>query len=161
MEASSFSEDDFFRAIATSGVRALLIGRRAMVPYGAHVLTADYDLWVHPEDIERLNAVLAPLGLAANHTPDQARMRRRYVLENDEHVDVVVARAMALADGRSLAFDEVWHRRAVLTYGAGGITITLPSIDDLIRTKHVRLRDRDVADIGVLECLKQASKEKP
>ncbi len=46
MQASEFEEAEFFRAIAASGVRALLIGRRALVALGIPVLTADYDFWL-------------------------------------------------------------------------------------------------------------------
>lgn len=42
----------FFRAISTSGARALLIGRRALVVLGLPVLTADYDFWLHFDDAE-------------------------------------------------------------------------------------------------------------
>jgi hypothetical protein len=44
MEATAFDEEALFSAIARSGVRALLIGRRALVALGIPVLTADYDL---------------------------------------------------------------------------------------------------------------------
>ena len=51
MQGSEFDEVEFFRAIAASGARALLIGRRALVALGLPVLTADYDFWIHIEDI--------------------------------------------------------------------------------------------------------------
>ena len=41
----------FFGAIARSGVRALLMGRRALVVLGLPVLTADYDFWIDIEHI--------------------------------------------------------------------------------------------------------------
>jgi hypothetical protein len=56
MEGTEFDEADFFRSIASSGVRALLIGRRALVALGIPVLTADYDFWIHPDDATALNA---------------------------------------------------------------------------------------------------------
>jgi hypothetical protein len=49
MHASNFDEIEFFRAIGQSGVRALLIGRRALVLPGLPMLTADYNFWI---DIE-------------------------------------------------------------------------------------------------------------
>ena len=39
MQGSEFDEGEFFRAIAASGSRALLIGRRALVALGIPVLT--------------------------------------------------------------------------------------------------------------------------
>jgi hypothetical protein len=92
MEASDFDELAFFRAIARSGVRALLIGRRALVLLGLPVLTADYDFWIDIEQIARFNAAAAPFGLRPTRSPEDARRTGRYALENDEHVDVLVAR---------------------------------------------------------------------
>lgn len=84
MEGSAFDEGELFRAIAASGARALLIGRRAMVAYGLPVLTADYDLWLDPDDVEALNAALAPLGLRPTRPPAEFERRIRAPLGDDE-----------------------------------------------------------------------------
>ena len=62
VQASEFDEAEFFRAIAASGTRALLIGRRALVALGIPVLTADYDFWIHIDDITAFNAAIKPRG---------------------------------------------------------------------------------------------------
>ena len=67
MEATEFDEEALFSVIARSGVRSLLIGRRALVALGIPVLTADYDLWIHTDDIATLNAAVEPLDLYPNH----------------------------------------------------------------------------------------------
>lgn len=153
MEASEFAEERFFGAIAGSGARALLIGRRAMVLLGAPVLTADYDFWIHIDDIECFNAAVAPLGLEANHAPDVARSRGRYVLENDERVDVLVARSVSTVDAVPVRFDDVWQRRRSVAYGANA-TIEIPSAEDLILTKLFSARPKDLIDIDFLRALK-------
>jgi hypothetical protein len=94
VEGSEFTEARFFGAIAESGARVLLIGRRAMVALGIPVLTADYDLWVAFDDVEKLNEALAPLDFVANRAPEQARSTDRYILENDEHVDIQLIEAL-------------------------------------------------------------------
>ena len=106
MVGSEFDEAQFFDAIWASGTRALLIGRRALVLLGLPVLTADYDFWAHIDDAARLNAAAAPFGLVPTRTPDEARKRGRYALENDEHVDVLVARTVSTGTGQVVAFDE-------------------------------------------------------
>jgi hypothetical protein len=153
VQGSDFDEDAFFSGIAR--VRALLIGRRALIALGIPVLTSDYDLWVHADDIEALNRVLAPLDLFPNHPPEVARARGRYVLENDEHVDVLVARSASTRDGEAVAFDDVWARRQRLPYKAG-ITVAVPAVEDLIRTKRWSMRPRDVTDIELLEGLRRS-----
>jgi len=135
VHAGEFSDEDFVRALAGSGARALLIGRRALVLLGVPVLTADYDLWVHFDDVEKLNAAFAPLDHEPNRTPDEARRTGRYVLEDGEHVDVMVARAKTDAAGTTLDFDAAWRRRQTVEV-APGLSICLPSIDDLITTKR-------------------------
>jgi len=153
MEGPAFDEGDLFRAIAASGARVLLIGRRAMVAYGLPVLTADYDLWIDPDDVEALNAALVPLGLRPTRPPDEARRAGRYVLENDEHVDVLLARHGRPVGGATLAHADAWARRQLLRWD-DATTIAVPSLDDLILTKRWAMRDKDVADIRLLEALR-------
>lgn len=155
MRASEFDEIAFFRALAGSGVRALLIGRRALVVLGLPVLTADYDLWVHPEDAGALNALAEPFGLLPTHSPEEARARGRYVLQNDEIVDVLLARSVTTVDGVRVAFDEVWDRRRETALGSGNATATLPALQDLILTKRFAARPKDVEDIRLLEALRK------
>lgn len=155
MEGSAFDEAAFFHALTGSGARVLLIGRRALIALGAPVLTADYDLWVHIDDIERLNAAVVPFDLFPNAPPDVARARGRYVLENDEHVDVLVARRSSTRDGEVVVFDDVWDRRQIVRYSSS-VTLFIPSIDDLILTKRWSLRPKDLLDIEQLESLKRS-----
>ncbi len=152
MQGSEFDEAEFFRAIAASGVRALLIGRRALVALGIPVLTADYDFWLHIDDIAAFNAAVEAQGLLPSRTPEEARGRGRYVLENDERVDVLVARTVPTVDGVRVAFDDVWTRRRALEV-APRATLAVPSLDDLILTKRFGGRPKDLEDIRLLETL--------
>lgn len=154
MQGSEFDETEFFRAIARSGARALLIGRRALVALGIPVLTADYDFWLHIDDIGCFNGAVEPMGLVPSRTPEEARGRGRYVLENDERVDVLVARTVPTADGVRVAFDELWPRRRELTVAAD-VSVAVPSLDDLILTKRFGGRPKDLEDIRLLEALRQ------
>jgi hypothetical protein len=152
MQGPAFDEEELFRRIATSGARVLLFGRRALVALGIPVLTVDYDLWVHIDDIAKLNDALAVLELYPNRSPDEARRFGRYVLENDERIDVMVARSATTKDGVSLAFDDAWSRRTAIAY-TQDLSIMVPSVADLILTKRWSLRPKDVADIELLQKL--------
>lgn len=154
MQGSEFDETEFFRAIAASGARALLIGRRALVALGIPVLTADYDFWLHIDDIAAFNAAVEPQGLFPTRTPDEARGRGRYVLENDERVDVLVARTVPTVDGVRVSFEDVWSRRRPLEV-APGIPVVVPALDDLILTKRFAGRPKDLEDIRLLEALRK------
>lgn len=153
MEPSRFDEIAFFRALSQSAARALLIGRRALVLLGLPVLTADYDFWLAIDDIGAFNDIGRRFDLYPSRLPDDARRHDRYVLENDEHVDVVVARSMSTAAGATLEFDQFWMRRT--TIRVDGVDIAVPSIDDLILTKQVAARPKDLEDIRLLRMLKE------
>jgi len=149
MEGEDFDEGDFFRAIERSGARVLLIGRRALIAIGIPVLTADYDLWIPADDAEKLNGALDALGMIPNRTPTEARKMGRYVIENGEHVDVLIARQVSTQEGVAVLFEEVYARAAPVIV-AGRATIRVPCVDDLILTKRFGARARDLADIDLL-----------
>ena len=152
MEGTAFDELAFFRAVAHSGVRALLIGRRALVLLGLPVLTADYDFWLAVDDIATFNAACAPFGLNPTRTPEAACQAGRYVLENDEHVDVLVARSVPTMDGTRVEFESLWERRTSVDLGAG-VRVHLPAVSDLILTKQAAARPKDAEDIRLLRLL--------
>lgn len=158
MKGPEHDEEDLLRAIASCGARVLMIGRRALVMLGAPVLTGDYDVWVHFDDIEKLNAALEALGLFATKSPAQARATRRYVFENDVRVDVMVARSASTPEGDRLDFESAWERRQAVDIGKG-IILALPSVDDLITTKRWGSRPKDMIDIQWLEMTRRASRE--
>lgn len=152
MEGTEFDERAFFQGIAHSGARALLIGRRALVALGLPLLTADYDFWVHPDDVARFNAAVEPVGLFPTHTPEDVRRRGRYVLENDEHVDVLATRSVPTVDGVAVVFDDLWNRRQTLHVDAD-TPVTIPSLADLILTKRFAARPKDIEDVRLLQTL--------
>lgn len=120
VKGSEFDEALFFRAISESGLRALLIGRRALIALGIPVMTADYDFWIR--------------------TPLEARRSGRYRLQNDELVDVLVARSVPGPDG-PLVFDDS--------------DICVPSLEDLIASKRIGSRPKDAEDVRLLQQLRK------
>jgi hypothetical protein len=153
MQPAEFDEAAFFQSIHRSGARALLIGRRALVVLGLPVLTADYDFWIAIDDIVPFNDALKAFALHPTKSPDEARRTGRYALENDERVDVLVAREVSTQTGEVVAFDRLWAHRQQIDVAAG-VSVALPSIEDLILTKRIALRPRDIEDIRLLETLK-------
>ena len=153
MKGSEFDETKFFAAVAASGARALLIGRRALVLLGLPVLTVDYDYWLHIDDIETFNTAAAPFELLPSHAAGEARGRGRYVLQNDEIVDVLVARSVTTIEGIRLAFDDVWGRRRTVSF-RDETEVALPTVADLISTKRFAARPKDLEDIRLLEVLR-------
>lgn len=156
MEPSAFDELAFFRALSESGVRGLLVGRRALVLLGLPVLTADYDFWIGIDDIASFNAVGARFDLLPTYAPEEARRCGRYALENDEHVDVLVARSLTTVDGQLVEFEALWSRRRRVRLD--DVDVHMPSIDDLILTKQIASRPKDLEDIRMLRVLKEGGR---
>lgn len=154
MEADPFDEAEFYAALANSGARVLLIGRRAVIAWGVPVITADYDLWIPSSDAELVNRALHPLDMVPNRQPEDARKVGRYVIENGERVDVLIARSVPTLDGVRVEFDQVWSRREELLV-APDVRIAVPCIDDLILTKRFAARPKDAEDIRLLRALKE------
>ena len=153
MDASHFDEAEFFKAIASSGARAILIGRRALIALGLPLLTRDYDFWLHLDDLEPFNTALSSLDLFPNHSPEEARAAGRYVLQNDETVIARVARTVFTTDRVRVTFDDLWTRRQLIEISPG-VEAVIPSLDDLILTKRFRARPKDAEDIRLLEALR-------
>lgn len=156
MDGDDFYDEDVLRAMHASSARVLLIGRRALIVLGAPVMTSDFDLWVCFDDVEKLNHAFFAIDHFPNHPPEVARQRGRYVLENSQHVDVMVARSKSTPDGITLDFEAAWGRRLAIT-ALPGVEIFVPSIDDLITTKRWASRAKDIADIQLLERLRRHS----
>jgi hypothetical protein len=154
MRDAEFDEIAFFRAIQNGGVRALLIGRRVLALLGLPVLTADYDFWIDIDHIPAFNDAIARFGLQPTRSPEEARRTGRYVAENDEHVDVLVARSVPTTDGVRVVFDNVWARRTTIVLDEG-VSVSVPAIPDLILTKRFASRPKDLEDIRLLTVLQR------
>jgi hypothetical protein len=153
MRGADFDELAFFRAIHEKNVRALLIGRRALVLLGLPVLTADYDFWIALDQIAAFNAAALQCDLHPTVDQEEARRRGRYTLENDEHVDVLVARAVTTVDGIQVSFEDLWAARQTVSL-APGVDVQRPTIDGLILTKRFADRPKDLEDIRMLRMLR-------
>ena len=114
------------------------------------VMTADYDFWLNADDIVAFNDAVRRFDMFPNRSPEDAIARGGYVLENDEHVDVLVAPSISTVDGVLVRFAEVWSRRVSQPLRSD-ISVVMPCIDDLILTKRFGARPRDADDIRWLE----------
>lgn len=62
------------RELNRQRIRYLIIGRRAVILYGGPVLTADHDIWLHPEDKKKALLLLSEkLDFELSHPPDTKR----------------------------------------------------------------------------------------
>ena len=145
-------ELEVLRRAYGAGVRFLLIGRQACMLYGLPVLSFDYDLWVSPdpENLARLVAVAREVELTPSVPVERLRETGFFRLENDRHIDVHKVAFFSAPDGTRVVFDEAWARRVEMRDDPAGLVIPVPAIEDLIITKLVGRRKKDVEDVKAL-----------
>jgi hypothetical protein len=152
-----------FEALGAAEVRYLIVGGVAVVLHGYPRFTADLDLLVELDRPNALAAVRALGGLgyrprapvAADAFADP-ESRRTWIEEKGLTIFSMWSPALPATEvdlfvEEPLPFTDA-YRRAVRV-DLGGSTISVASIEDLIRLKRVANRPRDVEDIEALEAI--------
>lgn len=144
------------RELHRQRIRYLIIGRRAVILYGGPVLTADYDLWIHPEDKEKALLLLSEkLGFELSYPP---YTKRPIVtgFSGMKKYDLFFQKGIKNIEGESIEFDECYKNSIIKEDKNEEIIFRIPSIDDLIRLKKIRkLNVKDQQDIEYLLKAKQ------
>ncbi len=138
----------------TQGHRFLLIGRQAVVLYGAPVFSFDYDLWFPPQARRPvLSHLQDDLGCELSAAPDEPRPIVK-VYSGGDRLDLFFVRALVNREGTELTFEDAWSRGE--EQRAGDYAIRIPAIDDLITLKKMAAtpRPKDEEDIRYLQVLK-------
>ena len=151
---------EVIRELERRTIRFLIIGRRAVILYGAPVLTADHDLWIHPEDKRScLSSLSEDLGFEISHPPDTKRPivtafsgMRKY--------DLFFRKRIKNIEGEGVEFDACYREATIIDDESDKIRFRIPSIDDLIRLKKIREPNvKDEQDIAYLLKAKQLFKK--
>jgi hypothetical protein len=151
---------DFIRLLDKEQIRYLLIGRWAVILHGAPLMTADYDFWVDADSKEKL---LRRLQKLEYETPAKTQWKRPIlsVFAGVDKIDFFFFRKVTNAEGQSLSFEECWKRAVIKEDAAKGISIRVPSIDDLILLKRMPRsstdeENKDRADLRYLQQIKKS-----
>jgi hypothetical protein len=141
-------------------IRYLIIGRRAVILYGGPVLTADTDLWIHPEDKKKALSLLAyKLGLEISHPPDT---KRSIVggFSGLKKFDLFFQRGIKNIENEMIEFEDCYKNSILKKDPKEDVSFRIPSIDDLIRLKKIRKPNvKDEQDIEYLLKAKRLSRE--
>ncbi|RLD18301.1 MAG: hypothetical protein DRI36_01745 [Caldiserica bacterium] len=126
-------------------IRYILIGRQAVVLYGKPVTSFDYDLWVHPDDREKVFNILEKKGLSPSSTPEKKKPIVFFVKEFYK-IDVFFVRKFG-----KLSFEECYERANIFKEGKFFIRVASP--ENLIKLKKMRhpLELKDKEDINFLK----------
>lgn len=151
----------FMRALSTAEIPWLLIGRQAVVQYGAPLQTIDFDFWIspEPESAAALLKLVQDLELDASVADEQMAHRPIFSLFSAlSKFDIFRFRSIVNLDGVLLTFDQVYRRRDVLESPDVGLTISLPCLEDLRQLKRVRDSAKDREDVRYLDAFLSESR---
>lgn len=139
-------------------VKYLLIGRQAVVLYGAPLLSFDYDFWVSPGDREKVYECLYAFGLQSRYKPSDKRPIDIFTDDEGNKVDVFFASVMENRDRNIFVdFETVYQRSARKADPDTDFFVQVPAVDDLISLKQLgEMRPKDAEDIEYLEKIKSA-----
>lgn len=131
-------------------VRYIIIGRQAVVLYGAPVTSFDYDLWLSSEDRDKAFGILEQDGFEASSEKEDKRPLVTFV--NDlVKIDIFFVKAF----GKRIDFDHCFRNSVIVKDKDSDFFIRLATPADLITLKSFRepLREKDREDIAYLRKL--------
>ncbi len=148
---------EMLQCFADEDVEFLLVGAYAMAAHGYPRTTLDIDFWVRPSRknaeavLRALHRFGAPLhGLTVDD------------LQKDDtvfQIGVAPRRIDIITGASGLEFAGAFQRSTEVQLE--GITVRIPSVEDLIRNKRASGRTRDLADAEALESLLNSEQEDP
>jgi len=135
--------DSIRAALAREGVEYAVCGGIAMAIHGFTRATEDIDLFIRPEDYERVKAVVGALGYTFEARPmrfsgGDTQIRRVSRIDSDG--DVLTLELLVTP-----ASTDVWETRETIEWR--GQPFTVVSREGLIKLKRFRSSDQDMVDI--------------
>jgi len=146
----------FIRELNRQKIRYLIIGRRAVILYGGPVLTADHDIWLHPEDKKKVLLLLSEnLNFELSHKP---ATKRPIVtgFSGTKKYDLFFQRNVKNTENETIEFEGCYSNSVLREDVNEKVSFRIPSIDDLVRLKKIRKPNaKDQQDIEYLLKAKQ------
>lgn len=159
---SKFDPVNLIKQFNRKNIRYILIGRQAVVQYGAPLFSFDYDFWIHPDDREPTFETIEDFGLETNpENRSGTGVRRPIIIFDDDEgnkVDLFFAKILA-ASRRDIkvAFDKTYKNSILKKDPDSDFYVRIPAIDDLILLKQLGdLAAKDREDIEYLKNIKSS-----
>jgi predicted nucleotidyltransferase len=141
---------EMLQALSDEKVKFILIGAYAMAAHGYPRATMDIDIWIMPSP-QNANAVIRALQRFG--APLHNLTRKDLQTDGIVFQIGVAPRRIDIMTGVSgLTFEDTFGHTTVINIE--GIDVHIPSVEDLIRNKKATGRIKDLADVEVLESLK-------
>jgi hypothetical protein len=140
---------DFIESLNKEDVKYLLVGRQALVQYGAPLQSFDYDFYIAPE-LDNLKKIIkiAHRFKMEIVPPDPQKVLKLTLYADNLKVDVFRARKYSIKGGR-LFFEEMYENRTI--FRKGKFKVDVPSLLDLRKTKLTRNTAKDEEDLKYID----------
>ncbi len=161
MNKSEFDPLELIRRLNKSNIRYLLIGRQAVVQYGAPLFSFDYDFWIDPADRGKTFAIIESFGLISG-----GKKTPIVIFDDDEgnKVDVFFTKTLA-SEFRNIKCDfETAFKRSVIKKDPDtDFFVRIPHINDLVLLKQLgEMAPKDYEDVEYLKNIKnRGNRPKP
>jgi len=150
---------EFVRRLEKDKISYMLIGRWAVILYGAPLMTADFDFWISPNDKMK---VLQYLDSEGYEVPPKEEWHNPLitVYSGADKIDLMFFRQITNRELLRIRFDDCLMRSTLHEDKKSNFKVRVPSIDDLISLKKIDRKSeqekiKDQTDIRILEALKQ------
>ena len=146
---------DMLLALSGENVRYLLVGAYALAAHGYPRATMDIDIWImpSPQNADAVIRALRRFGAPLHNLTKEDLQKDGTIFQ----IGVAPRRIDIITAASGLTFEETYSRS--LSVDIEGITVHIPSIDDLIRNKKASGRTKDMADVEALELLKNSEQK--
>lgn len=134
-------------------IQYLLIGRQAVIQYGAPLVSADFDFWVHPRDRQRTFDILVKEFEAEPSCDVSTKRPFIHFYLREDNVDVFFVKTISTSKGKKLQFDECYKNSVRKSESKTDFFVRIPSLADLIKLKETG-REKDKVDIDYLKKVK-------
>jgi hypothetical protein len=143
----------FFEIVADfnqMGIRYLIIGRRAVVLYGAPVLTADCDFWIDSAHRPKVLSYFESKGCSLS-APTESEKPIIQVYAGPRKIDLFFHKSIQNIEGELVEFVSCYDNATIKEDVEQGVFFRIPAVDDLIKTKKIRKENiKDLQDIEYL-----------
>lgn len=150
---------EFVRRLEKDKISYMLIGRWAVILYGAPLMTADFDFWISPDNKMQ---VLQYLESEGYEVPPKEEWDKPLttVYSGADKIDLMFFRQITNRELQRIRFDDCLARSVLHEDKKSNFKVRVPSIDDLISLKKIERKSeqeriKDQADIRILQALKQ------
>ena len=151
----NFDPVEFIMVLNSRKIRYLLIGRQAVVQYGAPLFSFDYDFWIDPADRNAVYETASQFEIKGTYSALDMKPVDSFTDDQGNKVDAFFVGVFS-KKGMRLAFDDVYGRSVSKADPDSDFYVRIPSIDDLIDLKRLGVtRPKDLEDIEYLEVIRE------